>query len=100
VTKEGIRRGVSLSIFRIGRLIFRSKPKKITFNIHNKKLFLKFRKLSKHIQEVGTDFRHSSVADPGYLSRIPDPDFYPSRIPDLGSRIPDPGSKNSNKREG
>jgi hypothetical protein len=28
---------------------------------------------------------------------IPDPDFYPSRIPDLGSRIPDPGSKNSNK---
>jgi hypothetical protein len=33
-----------------------------------------------------------SVADPGCLSRIPDPDFYPSRIPD-------PGSKNSNKRE-
>jgi hypothetical protein len=32
----------------------------------------------------------SSVADPGCLSRIPDPDFYPSRIPDLGSRIPDP----------
>ncbi len=29
-----------------------------------------------------------SVADPGCLSRIPDPDFYPSRIPDLGSRIP------------
>jgi hypothetical protein len=28
-----------------------------------------------------------SVADPGCLSRIPDPDFYPSRIPDLG---PDP----------
>jgi hypothetical protein len=27
------------------------------------------------------------VADPGCLSRIPDPDFYPSRIPDLGSRI-------------
>jgi hypothetical protein len=39
-----------------------------------------------------------SVADPGCLSRIPDPDFYPSRIPDLGSRISDPGSKNSNKR--
>jgi hypothetical protein len=32
----------------------------------------------------------SSVADPGCLSRIPDPDFYPSRIPDPGSRIPDP----------
>jgi hypothetical protein len=28
-----------------------------------------------------------SVADPGCLSRIPDPDFYPSRIPDLGYRI-------------
>ena len=28
-----------------------------------------------------------SVADPGCLSRIPDPDFYPSRIPDLGSQI-------------
>ena len=24
---------------------------------------------------------------------IPDPDFYPSRIPDLGSRISDPGSR-------
>jgi hypothetical protein len=33
------------------------------------------------------------VADPGCLSRIPDPDFYPSGIRD-------PGSKNSNKREG
>jgi hypothetical protein len=29
----------------------------------------------------------SSVVDPGCLSRTPDPDFYPSRIPDLGSRI-------------
>ncbi len=34
-----------------------------------------------------------SVTDPGWLYRIPDPDFYPFRIPDLGS-------KNSNKREG
>jgi hypothetical protein len=32
-----------------------------------------------------------SVADPGCLSRIPDPDFLP---------IPDPGSKNSNKKRG
>jgi hypothetical protein len=32
-----------------------------------------------------------SVADPGCLFRIPDPDFL---------SIPDPGSKNSNKREG
>jgi hypothetical protein len=28
-----------------------------------------------------------SIADPGCLSRIPDPDFYPFQIPDLGSRI-------------
>jgi hypothetical protein len=34
----------------------------------------------------------SSVADPGCLSRIRDPDFYPSRISDPGSRIPDLGS--------
>ncbi len=31
-----------------------------------------------------------SVADPGCLSRILDPDFYPFRIPDPGFRIPDP----------
>ncbi len=30
--------------------------------------------------------------DPGCFSRIPDPDFYPSRIPDLGSLIPDPNT--------
>ncbi len=30
------------------------------------------------------------MADPGCLYRIPDPDFYPSRISDPGSRIPDP----------
>ncbi len=34
-----------------------------------------------------------SVADPGCLSRIPDPGFFPSRIPDSGSRIPDPESQ-------
>jgi hypothetical protein len=39
--------------------------------------------------------KKSSVADPGCLSRIPDPDFYPSRIPVLGSRIP----KQQQKRE-
>jgi hypothetical protein len=36
-----------------------------------------------------------NVADPG--PRIPDPNFYPSRIPDLGSRIPDP--KKATKEE-
>jgi hypothetical protein len=35
----------------------------------------------------------SSVADPGCLFRIPDPDFYPSR-----SRIPDP--KTATKERG
>jgi hypothetical protein len=36
---------------------------------------------------------NNSVADPGCLSRIQDPDFYPSRIPDPGSRILDLGSR-------
>jgi hypothetical protein len=40
----------------------------------------------------------TSVADPGCLSRIPDPDFYRFRIPDLGSRIPDP--KTATKESG
>ena len=31
--------------------------------------------------------------DPGCLSRIPDPDFYLSRISDPGSQILDPGSR-------
>ncbi len=55
-------------------------------------------------------FPLTSVADPGCLSRIrifsiPDPDFLPVPDPgyrnsDLGSRIPDPGSRNLNNREG
>ncbi len=37
---------------------------------------------------VVTPFEYGgSVADPGCLSPIPDPDFYPTRIPDLGSWI-------------
>jgi hypothetical protein len=47
---------------------------------------------------VVTNTEKSSVADPGCLSRIQDPDFYPSRIPDLGSRIPDP--KTATKERG
>ncbi len=42
----------------------------------------------------------SSVADPGCLSRIRNPDFYSSRIPDTGSRISDPESNNSTKQGG
>jgi hypothetical protein len=52
------------------------------------------------VADQRSNYASSSVADPGCLSWIPDPDFYPSRIPDLGSRISGPGSKNSNKREG
>jgi hypothetical protein len=33
------------------------------------------------------------VADPGCLSRIPDPDFYPSRIPDPKTAMKDRGEK-------
>jgi hypothetical protein len=43
-------------------------------------------------------FYINSVEDPGCLSRIPDPDFYPSRIPDLESWIPDP--KTATKERG
>jgi hypothetical protein len=35
----------------------------------------------------------SSVADPGCLSRITDPDFYPSRIPDLKTATKERGEK-------
>jgi hypothetical protein len=34
-----------------------------------------------------------SVADPGCLSRIPDPDFYPSRIPDPKTATIERGEK-------
>jgi hypothetical protein len=35
-----------------------------------------------------------SVADPGCLSRIPDPDFYPFRIPDTKTSTKERGGKN------
>jgi hypothetical protein len=35
----------------------------------------------------------NSVADPGCLSRIPDPDFYPSRIPDPKTGTKERGEK-------
>ncbi len=40
----------------------------------------------------------SSVANLGCLSRTPDPNFYLSKIPDPGSRIPDP--KTATKERG
>jgi hypothetical protein len=36
---------------------------------------------------------YTSVADPGCLSRIPDPDFYPSRIPDPKTATKERGKK-------
>ncbi len=38
----------------------------------------------------------ATVADPGCLSRIPEPDFFP--IPDHGSRIPDPKTTTTKER--
>jgi hypothetical protein len=43
------------------------------------------RKKEKNYFEL-SETLYFSVADPGCLSRIPDPDFYPSRIRDLGSK--------------
>jgi hypothetical protein len=34
-------------------------------------------------------YHRSSVGDPGCLSRMPDPDFYPSRIPDPKTAMKD-----------
>jgi hypothetical protein len=39
------------------------------------------------------NLQESSVADPGCLSRIPDPDFYPSRIPDPKTETTERGEK-------
>ncbi len=41
----------------------------------------------------GIAYIQNNVADPGCLSRIPDPDFYPSLIPD-------PGTKTARKERG
>ncbi len=79
--------------------------------------WVRLRDLSMHVPDPGSSFLYRSVLDawncwlihpvlrirdvyPG--SRIPDPDFYPSRIPNPGSRISDPGSriqKQQQKRE-
>jgi hypothetical protein len=38
-------------------------------------------------------YSSTSVADPGCLSRIPDPDFYSSRIPDPKTATKERGEK-------
>jgi hypothetical protein len=50
-------------------------------------------RLSNVIKLVIKPLNHVVVRIPGCLSRIGKPDFYPSRIPD-------PESKNSSKKEG
>jgi hypothetical protein len=49
-------------------------------------------KIAAGINDTGGKFATTSVADPGCLSRIPDPTFFHpgSRILDPGSLIPDP----------
>ncbi len=51
-------------------------------------------------QGFSTLYDNSKLSYSFYLSvwRIPDPDFYPSRIPDHGSRISDPGSRNQKQQ--
>ncbi len=49
--------------------------------------------------DSGERLQYRSVADPGCLSRIPGSYFYPSRIPDLESRIPYP-TTTARKEEG
>jgi hypothetical protein len=57
---------------------------------------MRFTSIGKHAGDTSTGnfyFQSSSVADPGCLSRIPDPDFYPSRIPDPNTATKDRGEK-------
>jgi hypothetical protein len=63
------------------------------FSCGNSKNCFRKRKPTVSVHSLGGCLGLTSVADPGCLSRILDPDFYPSRIPDLRYRIPDPGSQ-------
>jgi hypothetical protein len=47
----------------------------------------------KKFPTYGLPVPYGSVADPGCLSRIPDPDFYPSRIPDPKTATKERGEK-------
>jgi hypothetical protein len=46
------------------------------------------------LQDADEKRNFFSVAHPGCLSRIPDPDFYPSRIPDPKTATKERGEKN------
>jgi hypothetical protein len=48
---------------------------------------------SSRIPDPGVKKAPDPLADPGCLSRIPDPDFYPSRIPDPKTATKERGEK-------
>jgi hypothetical protein len=53
----------------------------VTKSMNSVTNIIRYKKMLNHlIQKLS--FPQSSVADPGCLSQIPDPDFYPSRISD------------------
>ncbi len=69
-------------------------PSYLLWFYNNLEMYISSTKLLLHFQiPLKNIYVVPSYADPGCLSRIPDPDFNPSQISD-------PGSKNSNKREG
>jgi hypothetical protein len=49
--------------------------------------------LATNVPKPDTVSLPTSVSDPGSLSRIPDPDFYPSRIPDPKTATKERGGK-------
>ncbi len=59
--------------------------------IHLSEVRIKIRSFSHHAKII----REISVADPGCLSRIPEPDFYPFRIPDPKTATKERGEKKS-----
>ncbi len=52
-----------------------------------------FFKIKNDLLQLHMIWLGGSVADPGCLSRIPDPDFYPSRIPDPKTATKERGEK-------
>ncbi len=55
--------------------------------------FFNFARVSEFLHPIRPPL-YFSVADPGCLSRIPDPDFYPSRIPDPKTATEERGENN------
>jgi hypothetical protein len=72
------------------------KPCLVPNNIEKKCLFLDLPRglRIRHSMESSSPPERTSVADPGCLSRIPDPDFHPSPIPDPKQQRKRGGKKN------